>query len=229
MIEASISGACDASATLKRLAHVAKRHPESALLRLAHLERQSRAAGHMALAADALCARFYLLEHRGRALELQAALTQAERELKAEQAPLQVARLCEALGRLAYQQGEYSEATEQWQRAADLAAQLNETRVGAAARIGLGQIHYAFGEWERGREVHREAADLLGAADDSYLAAKLALNIGVGHFETHELDDAERHFSHGLAAARRGQHREYEAEAHWQLARAALAMSLIHI
>lgn len=227
MIDASISsgasGACDASSVLKRLSIVAKRHPESALLRLASLERQARAAGELAVAADALCSRFYLLEHRGRALELQAALTQTERELAPEQAPLQVARLCEALGRLAYQQGEYSEATEQWQRAAELAAQLGNARVGAAARIGLGQIHYAFGDWERGREVHSEAAALLGTADDSYLAAKLALNIGVGHFETHELDDAERHFSHGLAASRRGQHREYEAEAHWQLARAALA------
>ncbi|MEJ6007337.1 hypothetical protein WG899_17440 [Paucibacter sp. AS339] len=208
---------------LTRLSTVAKRHPESALLRLAALERKARAAGELAAAGDALYARFYLLEHRGRALELQAALTQTERELTPEREPLQVARLCEALGRLAYQQGEYSEATEQWRRAAELAAQLGEARVGAAARIGLGQIHYAFGDWERGREVHREAAALLGTADDSYLAAKLALNIGVGHFETHELDDAERHFSHGLAASRRGQHREYEAEAHWQLARAALA------
>ncbi|MFY7863730.1 MAG: tetratricopeptide repeat protein [Roseateles sp.] len=208
---------------LRRLSAVAKRHPESALLRLAALERQARAANQLAAAADALYARFYLLEHRGRALELQAALTQAERALTPDQAPLQVARLCEALGRLAYQQGEYNEATSQWRRAAHLAEQQGEAKLGAAARIGLGQIHYAFGDWERGREIHGEAASLLGTADDSYLAAKLALNIGVGHFETHELDDAERHFSHGLAAARRGQHREYEAEAHWQLARAALA------
>ncbi|MBT9491274.1 MAG: GAF domain-containing protein [Paucibacter sp.] len=209
--------------TLRRLSLVAQRHPNSALLRLAALEESARAAGQFAAAADALYARFYLLEHRGRALELQTALAKAQSELDAEAQPLQASRLHEAAGRIAYQQGEYFEATEHWNQAAELAAQVPDARAGAAARIGLGQIHYAFGAWARGREVHGEAAQLLGAADDSYLAAKLALNIGVGHFETEQLDDAERHFSHGLAAARRGQHREYEAEAHWQLARAALA------
>jgi tetratricopeptide (TPR) repeat protein len=208
---------------LRRIALVAQRHPNSALLRLAALELAARAAGQFAAAGDALYARFYLLEHRGRALELQAALALAQQELDAEAHPLQAARLHEAAGRIAYQQGEYFEATEHWNQSAELAAQVPDARAGAAARIGLGQIHYAFGAWARGREVHGEAARLLGAADDSYLAAKLALNIGVGHFETEQLDDAERHFSHGLAAARRGQHREYEAEAHWHLARAALA------
>ena len=209
--------------TLRRLALVAQRHPNSALLRLAALEESARAAGQFAAAADALYARFYLLEHRGRALELQASLAKAQSELDADAQPLQASRLHEAAGRIAYQQGEYFEATEHWSQAAELAAQVPDARAGAAARIGLGQIHYAFGAWARGREVHGEAAQLLGAADDSYLAAKLALNIGVGHFESEQLDDAERHFSHGLAAARRGKHREYEAEAHWQLARAALA------
>jgi tetratricopeptide (TPR) repeat protein len=208
---------------LKRLSKVAQRHPDIALLRLSALEQSAKAAGQYAAASDALYAHFYLLEHRGRALELHAALVQAQAELDAEVHPLQGARLHEALGRIAYQQGEYFEATEHWNRSAELAAQVPDARAGAAARIGLGQIHYAFGAWARGREVHGEAAELLGAADDSYLAAKLALNIGVGHFETDQLDDAERHFSHGLAASRRGQHREYEAEAHWHLARAALA------
>jgi tetratricopeptide (TPR) repeat protein len=224
LIQAAVTEA-DAlpSDVLKRLSRVAQRHPDIALRRLAALEQAAKAAGYPAAASDALYAHFYLLEHRGRALELQAALVQAKTELDAEAHPLQAARLHEALGRIAYQQGEYFEATEHWNQSADLAAQVPDARAGAAARIGLGQIHYAFGAWARGREVHGEAAQLLGAADDSYLLAKLALNIGVGHFETDQLDDAERHFSHGLAAARRGQHREYEAEAHWQLARAALA------
>ncbi len=208
---------------LKRLSRVAQRHPNSALLRLAALEQAAKAAGQYAAASDALYAHFYLLEHRGRALELHAALVQAQNDLDVDAHPLQGARLHEAMGRIAYQQGEYFEATEHWNQSAELAALVPDARAGAAARIGLGQIHYAFGAWARGREVHSEAAQLLGAADDSYLLAKLALNIGVGHFETDQLDDAERHFSHGLAAARRGQHREYEAEAHWQLARAALA------
>ena len=69
----------------------------------------------------------------------------------------------------------------------------------------------------------RDAGEHLAGAEDSYLAAKLALNIGVGSFETGDLPAAERHFSHGLAAARRGGHRVFEAEAHWHLARAALA------
>jgi ATP/maltotriose-dependent transcriptional regulator MalT len=92
-----------------------------------------------------------------------------------------------------------------------------------AARIGLGQIHYAMGAWTTGLRFHRDALARLGPQGDSYLAAKVALNIGVGHFETGHLEDAERHFAHGLAAARRGSHREFEAEAHWHLARAALA------
>lgn len=202
---------------------MAQRHPTSALLRLSALEEAAKAGGEYATASDALYAHFYLLEHRGRALELQAALAHAQSELDADAHPLQAARLYEAMGRVAYQQGEYFEATEHWNQSAELAERAGDARAGAAARIGLGQIHYAFGAWAQGREVHAEAAQLLGAADDSYLAAKLALNIGVGHFETEQLDDAERHFSHGLAASRRGGHREYEAEAHWHLARAALA------
>ena len=211
------------SDVLKRLSRVAQRHPNSALLRLAALQNSASAAGRHAAAADALYARFYLLEHRGRAMELQAPLAEAQSELDAAAHPLQAARLHEAAGRIAYQQGEYAQATAHWNQSAELAAQAGDARAGAAARIGLGQIHYAFGAWARGREVHGAAAQLLGAADDSYLLAKLALNIGVGHFETDQLDDAERHFSHGLAAARRGQHREYEGEAHWHLAKAALA------
>jgi ATP/maltotriose-dependent transcriptional regulator MalT len=92
-----------------------------------------------------------------------------------------------------------------------------------AARIGLGQIHYAMGAWSSGLRFHRDAAQQLKPLNDSYLSAKVALNLGVGHLESGQLEDAERQFSHGLAAARRGAHREFEAEAHWYLARAALA------
>lgn len=212
----------DAGATLlRRIAHLAERHPQIALRRLQALEAQRRAAADIAAALDALYARFYLLEHRGRALELQAPLRAAL--VEAAGLALQAARINEALGRLAYQQGEYAEAAERWSRAIALSQQTGDVWLSVAARIGMGQIHYAMGAWERGREAHREAADLLGPLQDSYLAAKLALNIGVGYFETQRMDDAERYFSHGLAAARSGKHREYEAEAHWHLARAALA------
>ncbi|MDC8785054.1 tetratricopeptide repeat protein [Roseateles koreensis] len=206
---------------LQRLARIAERHPQSALYRLEALEQRYRAAHELGAALDALYARFYLLEHRGRALELQRQLVHARRD--AAGLPLQEARISEALGRLAYQQGEYAEAAAQWNHAIHLSRQTGDVWLGVAARIGLGQIHYAMAAWDEGRHVHREAAELLGPQQDTYLRSKLALNIGVGYFECARLDDAERHFSHGLAAARNGHHREYEAEAHWHLARAALA------
>jgi len=139
--------------------------------------------------------------------------------------PLQAGRISEALGRIAYQQGEYQLAREHWSRALDLAEVSSNNQLGVAARIGMGQIHYAQADWPRGLRLHREAAAHLGSSDDSYLASKVALNLGVGSFETGDLASAERQFSHGLAAARRGVHREFEAEAHWHLARAALARS----
>lgn len=208
---------------LQRIDAVAQRHPDSAARRLEALEQHCRAEGDLPSAVDALYARFYLQEHRGRAIELQVALAQARHAAAEQHFTLQAARAAEALGRIAYQQGDYQQASSNWSDALELAELVQDLRVAVAARIGLGQIHYARSAWERGRRVHRDAAALLGDLDDSYLAAKLALNIGVSHFECGELEDAERQFSHGLAAARRGQHREFEAEAHWQLARAALA------
>lgn len=208
---------------LGRIARVAHRHPALADRLLERLSAQSFAAGDTAVGADALYARFGLLEPRGRALELLPALEQAGALAAAGHFPVQAARVCEALGRIAYQQGEYQLASEQWSRALDLAEVSGHLQTGVAARIGLGQIHYAQADWARGLRQMRDAAEHLAGTDDSYLAAKLALNIGVGSFETGDLPAAERHFSHGLAAARRGQHRVFEAEAHWHLARAALA------
>jgi tetratricopeptide (TPR) repeat protein len=209
--------------TLGRIAPVAHRHPAAADRLLQTLTEQAFAAGDTAVGADALYARFGLLEPRGRALELLPALEQAGALAAAGHFPIQAARVCEALGRIAYQQGEYQLASEQWSRALDLAEVSSHLQAGVAARIGLGQIHYAQADWARGLRHMRDAAEQLAGTDDSYLAAKLALNIGVGSFETGDLPAAERHFSHGLAAARRGGHRVFEAEAHWHLARAALA------
>jgi tetratricopeptide (TPR) repeat protein len=90
-------------------------------------------------------------------------------------------------------------------------------------------VHYAMGAWNSGLRFHRDAQARLGALRDDYLAAKVALNLGVGHFESGRLEDAERQFAHGLAAARRGSHREFEAEAHWHLARAALTRGQLHL
>lgn len=209
--------------TLGRIALVAHRHPAAADRLLDALCAQAFAAGDTAVGADALYTRFGLLEPRGRALELLPALEQAGALAAAGHIPIQAARVCEALGRIAYQQGEYQLASEQWSRALDLAEVSGHLQAGVAARIGLGQIHYAQADWARGLRHMRDAAEQLAGTDDSYLAAKLALNIGVGSFETGDLPAAERHFSHGLAAARRGRHRVFEAEAHWHLARAALA------
>lgn len=208
---------------LGRIAHVAHRHPPLADRLLAQLSVNAFTAGDTAVGVDALYARFGLLEPRGRALELLPALEQAGALAAAGHFPVEAARVCEALGRIAYQQGEYQLASEQWSRALDLAEVSSHLQTGVAARIGLGQIHYAQADWARGLRQMRNAGEHLAGTDDSYLAAKLALNIGVGSFETGDLPAAERHFSHGLAAARRGAHRVFEAEAHWHLARAALA------
>lgn len=212
---------------LSRIATVARRHPAAADRLLAALSARALDQGDVASGIDALYARFGLLEPRGRALELLPALEQAGTLATAGHFPVQAARVCEALGRIAYQQGEYQLAGEQWSRALDLAEVCGHLQTGVAARIGLGQLYYAQADWSRGLRQMRDAAEYLAqpgqAGDDSYLAAKLALNQGVGHIETGELQAAERQFSHGLAAARRGAHREFEAEAHWHLARAALA------
>lgn len=212
---------------LGRIAHVAHRHPAVADRLLDRLSVNAFTAGDTAVGVDALYARFGLLEPRGRALELLPALEQAGALAAAGHFPVQAARVCEALGRIAYQQGEYQLASEQWSRALDLSEVNGHLQTDVAARIGLGQIHYAHADWARGLRQMRDAGEHLtrlgSQGDDSYLAAKLALNIGVGSFETGDLPAAERHFSHGLAAARRGTHRVFEAEAHWHLARAALA------
>ncbi|WP_202619977.1 hypothetical protein, partial [Escherichia coli] len=136
---------------------------------------------------DALYARFGLLEPRGRALELLPALEQAGALAAAGHFPVQAARVCEALGRIAYQQGEYQLAGEQWSRALDLAEVSGNLQADVAARIGLGQIHYAQADWARGLRQMRDAGEQLAGVDDSYLAAKLALNIGVGSFELGDL------------------------------------------
>ncbi|MBB5205628.1 tetratricopeptide (TPR) repeat protein [Inhella inkyongensis] len=206
-----------------RLSRMAQRHPDCTLRRLQALEQAARERDQGAAALDALYLRFYLLEHRGRALELREALQQGAR-LAQEQGWLpQSARMAEALGRIDYQLGHYLQASEQWSQALDGAERAGDARVGVAARIGLGQIQFARGAWHSGLRALREAAPLLKPLQDDYLSAKLALNLGVGHLESGQLEDAERQFSHGLAAARRGGHREFEGEAHWHLAQAALA------
>ena len=213
------------AATLQRLSRAATRHPRLVERSLARAQALAQAQAAPLAAADWLYLRFHLAEHAGRALDLRESLLALSAELDAltEHHGEQSARLAEALGRAAYQTGDYLEATEQWSRALDLAEAAGERRVGVAARVGLGQIHYAMGAWNTGLRFHRDALQQLRPLNDSYLAAKVALNLGVGHLESQQLEDAERQFSHGLAAARRGGHREFEAEAHWHLARAALS------
>lgn len=213
----------EAHDVLNRLALLAKRHPTCALRRYEALEQAQQTQGDVAAALDTLYIRFNLLEHMGRGQQLRGSLSQAKQQAAAAGLQAQTARILEALGRIAYQVGDYLEATEKWSRAVDLAQLVDEPRVGVAARIGLGQIHYALGAWDIGRRFNRDAANLLASLDDSYLEAKLALNLGVGNFENAQLEEAELQFDKGLAAARRGQHLAFEAEALWQLARCALA------
>jgi len=215
----------------RRLHQVSERHPDIASRLLQALERQRLASGDVAGSIDLLCQRFQLQEHRGGALDLQADLQRAAAQAQAAGLSAQSARVCEALGRIAYQQGNYLDATEHWSRALDLAEAAGDGRVSVAALVGLGQIQFALGAWTAGLRYHRDASSRLSALSsggqndlsDSYLATKVSLNLGVGHFESGQAEDAERHFSHGLATALRGGHREFEAEAHWHLARAALA------
>lgn len=211
------------AALLERLASAAPRHPSLVEACLRRASERAREAGEQAAAADWLVLAFHLAELGGRALDLRDALERTQALLPPGEAPAQAARVAEALGRAAYQTGAYRDATEHWSRALDLAEQADERRVGVAARVGLGQIHYAMGAWSTGLRFHRDALQHLKPLNDSYLAAKVALNLGVGHLESQQLEDAERQFAHGLAAARRGRHREFEAEAHWHLAQAALA------
>lgn len=215
----------------RRLRQVSERHPDIASRLLQALERQRLDAGDLAGSIDLLCQRFQLQEHRGRALDLGDDLQDAATRAQAAGLSMQAARVFEALGRVAYQQGNYLDATEHWSRALDLAETAGDDRVGVSALVGLGQIQFAMGAWTAGLRFHRDASSRLSALSvggqndlsDSYLATKVALNLGVGHFESGQAEDAERHFSHGLASALRGGHREFEAEAHWHLARAALA------
>ncbi|MFO1225489.1 hypothetical protein [Roseateles sp.] len=210
----------DAQALFERLARVAHRHPLVAERAWQRLSAAARARGEVALAVDALVQCFALLEPRGRGAELTTALRAALMDAAA--LPLQAARVHEALGRIAYQQAEYQQAGLHWREALRGAESRGNAQLRVAAEIGLAQIHYAHGDWAAGLHAHESAARHADAGD-SYLQAKLALNLGVGHFELADLPAAERQFSHGLAAARRGAHREFEAEAHWHLAQTALA------
>ena len=214
------STACDE--VLVRLARLAKRHPHCGLRRYEALEQLMRGQGRLAAALDCLYLRFNLLEHMGPAQQLQGSLNQAQSQASAAGLQAQAASMFEALGRIAYETGDYLLATEKWTRAVDLAQMVGELRIGVAARIGLGQIHYAMGAWDNGRRFHRDAASLMDKLDDSYLEAKLALNLGVGNYENSQLEEAEAQFGIGLSAARRGQHRAFEGEALWHLARTAL-------
>jgi hypothetical protein len=206
---------------------VAHRRPDAAERLLRSAAAVAREAGDNAWVIDALVLRFALLEPRGRAAELQAELEQAHEQAETEHRPLQAARSSEALGRLAYQHGEYQLARAHWTRALDSAQLAGNPQMALAARVGLAQIHYAQGEWATGL-LQLQAIEP-AEPQDSYMASKLALNLGVGHLELGDLPAAERQFSHGLAAARRGAHREFEAEAHWHLARTALARQQLHL
>jgi signal transduction histidine kinase len=207
---------------LQRVLALAGRHPTLALGLFERLAARAEADDNAALAIDSLCGRFLVLERLGQATQLMVPLTAALERCKLGHLPRQAAQCHEALGRIHYQLGEYQDASLHWSQAVDLAGLAADTRSAVAARIGLAQIHYALGDWVAGQRFLDDAAQLLQELDDAYLRAKLALNQGVGWLQRQALEAAAQQFRLGLAAAQRAGHREYEAEALWQLARVAL-------
>ncbi|XZG71933.1 response regulator [Chitinibacteraceae bacterium HSL-7] len=202
------------------------RHPALALARYQSLLDHAQEQGEYALALDVLYRRFFVLERLGHASDVTDTLFAGLLLAQNEHLIAQAGRMMEAIGRIHYQRGEYREAMQMWSRAIDTAALASDVRTGVSARIGLGQIHDAFGDAAGGARFHRDAASLLVAIDDDYLASKLALNLGV-NLVTAQPDspEAEEQFRLGLAAAERGQHREYIAEAHWHLATIKLSQA----
>jgi len=214
-----------AAALLVRLEALALAHPMLVLKPYERLEQQCMES-RPAVALVALYGQFFVLERRGRAIELLERLGAGLELAKARHLPAHAALLHEALGRIRYQRGEYGEATLHWSSAVDLAGLVGHVRIGVAARIGLGQLHYALNDWETGQRFHANADEMLSEVGDDYLQSKLCINLGVGLFNRQQFAAAELQFRKGQAAAQRARHRDYQAEALWHLSRCAEALGL---
>lgn len=203
---------------LDRIAKIARRHPRVAISRYASLQANAEAAGDIAILLDALYERYFVLEQLGEIDglidELYHGLQLAERH----HLPSQAARMMEAVARVRFTKGEYTEATKYWMSCIDTAKLAGDARIGVIGRIGLGQIYNAYRDFSSGARFHRDAKELLKQIDDPYLASKLAINVGSSQYSIGDLEGAENAFRLGLNEAKRGGYRHYVAEARWKLA-----------
>ncbi|MET0518640.1 MAG: hypothetical protein ABW005_07375 [Burkholderiaceae bacterium] len=204
------------SAQRNRWERIVMRRPGLALPRLQALMRKR----DRALARAALQGAFFVLERWGRAAELQGELQLALKQVQAQRLLPEAAELSEALGRLHYQRGDYTQACSAWSQTLDWAT--DDSRSACLARIGLAHLCYALGDWARGGRV-LDQAELHYArlAEDPYLRAKIALNRAVSLRATQGPQAAQPALDEALGAARAAGHRDYQAEAIWQHARCA--------
>ena len=173
-----------------------------------------------AVARAALLGVFFVLERWGRAAELQEELQAALAQSERQRALAEAAELSEALGRLHYQRGDYTQACSAWSQTLDWAG--DDSRSACLARIGLAHLCFALGEWARGGGV-LDQAELHYArlARDPYLRAKIALNRAASLRATQGPQAALPALDEALSAAREAGHRDYQAEAIWHHARCA--------
>lgn len=199
-----------------RWERIVMRHPALALPKLRAAMRQRDACR----ARAALLGAVFVLERWGRAAELQAELQQALQQAQAQRALAEAAELSEALGRLHYQRGDYSQACTAWSQTLDWAS--DDARSACLARIGLAHLCYALGDWARGGRV-LDQAELHYAKlpRDPYMRAKIALNRAASLRATQGPQAALPELDEALTAARRAGHRDYRAEATYQHARCA--------
>lgn len=204
------------SAEKNRWERIVMRRPGLALPRLQALMRK-RDRG---LARAALQGAFFVLERWGRAAELQGELQLALKQVQAQRLLPEAAELSEALGRLHYQRGDYTQACNAWSQTLDWAT--DDSRSACLARIGLAHLCFALGDWARGGRV-LDQAELHYArlGSDPYLRAKIALNRAVSLRATQGPQAAQPALDEALGAARAAGHRDYQAEAIWQHARCA--------
>jgi len=206
---------------LQRIERTARRHPREAIALFRRVEAQAVEAGCHEMALDALYSRYFVLERLGQAASLLDDLFDGLQRAEDRGLPRHAGRMLEAIGRVRYTQGEYREAMHHWGRCVDLFAVTGDVGSGVEARIGLGAMYCALGDFPTATRFHRDARALLGDVDDPYLAAKLGLNLGVTQRMLGEHDAALEEIEQALVHARRGDIREYVAEATWHIGQCA--------
>jgi diguanylate cyclase (GGDEF)-like protein len=202
---------------LTRIGRVARRHPRNAVALYLQLQANAQRDLNVPLLLDALYGRFFVLEQLGAADAMLNELFDGLQLAEQYHLPSHASWMMEAVGRISYTKGAYTEAMKYWMSSIDTALLAGDVRTGVNARIGLGQLYNAYSDYASGARFHRDAVALLTQIDDPYLACKLAINLGVNQYATGELDEAEQEFKRGLSEAERGGFSHYAAEARWKL------------